>query len=127
MEFPPVTGLVDMGRLSPLVWLVALLLLLPTPVGRVLIDVIGGVALVLLALPLILGGVGWIGWKVLQSRMQVCINCGTASLQASPVCAVCGSAFSNTETSRVANSPVEVDSTPASSVTIDVTAEDLDS
>ena len=116
-----------MGRLSPLVWLVALLLLLPTPVGRALIDVIGGVALVLLALPVILGGVGWIGWKVLQSRMQVCPNCGSASFQATPVCAVCGSAFSKAETSSVANSQVEVDSTPASSVTIDVTAEDVES
>ena len=47
-----------MGRLPPLVWLLALLLLLPTPLGRALIDVIGGVALVLLTLPVILGGVG---------------------------------------------------------------------
>lgn len=116
-----------MGRLPPLVWLVALLLLLPTPVGRALIDVLGGVALVLLALPLILGGLGWIGWKVLQSRMQVCPNCGSASLQATPVCAVCGSAFSNADSSQAASPQVEVDSTPASSVTIDVTAEDVDS
>jgi len=116
-----------MGRLSPLVWLVALLPLLPTPVGGALLDVIGGVALVLLALPVILGGVGWIGWKVLQSRMQVCSNCGSASFQATPVCAVCGSAFSKADTSSVANSQVEVDSTPASSVTIDVIAEDVES
>ena len=116
-----------MGRLPPLVWLGALLLLLPTPLGRALIDVIGGVALVLLVLPVILGGVGWIGWKVLQSRMQVCPNCGSASLQATPICAVCGSAFSNADTSRVSNSQVEVDSTRASSVTIDVTAEDVES
>ncbi len=115
-----------MGRLPPLVWLLALLLLLPTPLGRALIDVIGGVALVLLTLPVILGGVGWIGWKVLQSRMQVCSNCGSASLQANPVCAVCGSSFSTADPSSVANSKVEVDSTPASSVTIDVTAEDVE-
>ena len=115
-----------MGRLPPLVWLLALLLLLPTPLGRALIDVIGGVALVLLTLPVILGGVGWIGWKVLQSRMQVCPNCGSASLQVTPVCAVCGSSFSTADTSSVANSRVEVDSTPASSVTIDVTAEDVE-
>ena len=36
-----------MGRLPPLVWLLALFLLLPTPVGRALIDVLGGLALVL--------------------------------------------------------------------------------
>ena len=115
-----------MGRLPPLVWLLALLLLLPTPLGRALIDVIGGVALVLLTLPVILGGVGWIGWKVLQSRMQVCSNCGSASLQTTPVCAVCGSAFSTADTAQASRSQTEVDSTPASSVTIDVTAEDVD-
>ena len=115
-----------MGRLPPLVWLMALLLLLPTPVGRAVIDVLGGVALVLLALPLLLAGLGWIGWRVLQSRMQVCPNCGSASLQATPVCAVCGSSFSTADASSVANSKVEVDSTPASSVTIDVTAEDVE-
>ena len=116
-----------MGRLPPLVWLLALLLLLPTPVGRALIDVLGGVALVLLALPFILGGLGWIGWKVLQSRMTVCPTCGAASFQATPVCAVCGSAFSETNGSQPTGSRFEADSTPASSVTIDVTAEDVES
>lgn len=116
-----------MGRLTPLVWLLALLLLLPTPVGRALIDVLGGVALVLLALPFILGGLGWIGWKVLQSRMKVCPNCGAASLQQTPVCAVCGSAFSEPDDSQPESSRFEADSTPASSVTIDVTAEDVES
>ncbi|WP_413405267.1 MULTISPECIES: hypothetical protein [unclassified Synechococcus] len=115
-----------MGRLPPLVWLMALLLLLPTPVGRALIDVLGGVALVLLALPLLLAGLGWIGWRVLQSRMQVCPNCGSASLQANPVCAVCGSAFSNVDTSQTSTSQFKDDSIPASSATIDVTAEDVE-
>ena len=115
-----------MGRVPPLVWLLGLLLLLPTPVGKALIDVVGGVALVLLTLPLILGGLGWIGWKVLQSRMQVCPTCGSASLQSGPVCAVCGSAFSKTDASPSSNTQAGFDSTPASSVTIDVTAEDVD-
>ena len=115
-----------MGRLSPLVWLAALLVLLPTPVGRALVDVLGGLALVLLALPFILGGLGWIGWKVLQSRMRVCPNCGSASLQSAPVCAICGSAFSTGDTPKAANAQFEVDSTPASSVTIDVSAEDVE-
>ena len=115
-----------MGRVPPLVWLIGLLLLLPTPVGKALIDVVGGVALVLLALPLILGGLGWSGWKVLQSRMQVCPTCGSASLQSGPVCAVCGSAFSKTDVSPSSSSQIEFDSAPASSVTIDVTAEDVD-
>ena len=115
-----------MGRLPPLVWLIALLLLLPTPVGKALIDVVGGVALVLLALPLILGGLGWVGWKILQSRMQVCAACGSASLNSTPICAVCGASFSNADVSQSVDFQTEVDSTPASSVTIDVTAEDVD-
>ena len=31
-----------MGRVSPLIWLLALLLLLPTAAGRAVIDVLGG-------------------------------------------------------------------------------------
>ena len=117
-----------MGRVPPLVWLIGLLLLLPTPVGKALIDVVGGVALVLLALPLILGGLGWVGWKVLQSRMQVCSVCGSATIQSTPVCAVCGSSFSHADVAQPANAQTECDSdsTPASSVTIDVIAEDVD-
>ena len=61
-----------MNRPPALLWFaVLLLLLLPTAAGRVLLDLVGGVALVLLALPLLLTGLGWIGWKVLQSRMAV--------------------------------------------------------
>ena len=64
----------------PLVWIAVLaLLLLPTAAGRLLLDVAGGLILVVLALPVILGGVGWIGWKLLQSRMRTCPACGTVS------------------------------------------------
>lgn len=63
-----------------MLWIAVLgLLLLPTAAGRVLLDVAGGLVLVLLALPLILGGVGWLGWKVLQSRMTTCGVCGTVN------------------------------------------------
>ena len=57
-----------MNRPPAIVWLILLLLLLPTAVGRILIDVVGGVALVLVAVPLILTGIGWIGWKLMQSQ-----------------------------------------------------------
>ena len=71
-----------MNRPPALLWFaVLLLLLLPTAAGRVLLDLVGGVALVLLALPLLLTGLGWIGWKVLQSRMVTCPACGTASVK----------------------------------------------
>ena len=116
-----------MGRVSPLIWLLALLLLLPTAVGRAVIDVIGGLALIVLALPLLLGGLGWIGWKLIQSRMQVCPACGAASLQRSPVCPVCGTVMPDSSASAVRNSADDVVSTPASSATIDIIAEDVES
>ena len=116
-----------MGRVSPLVWLLALLLLLPTAAGRAVIDVLGGLALVVLALPLLLGGLGWIGWKLIQSRMQVCPACGTATLQRSPTCPVCGSAMPIHNGSSDGAASVDAVSTPASSATIDITAEDVES
>ena len=90
-----------MNRPPAILWLILLLLLLPTAAGRILLDVVGGVALVLVAVPLLLTGLGWIGWKLLQ--MQV------TSASASTV-----------------GGPQETTS-PASEVTIDITAQDVDS
>ena len=70
-----------MGRPSPLLWLIiALVILLPTAAGRALVDLLGGLMLLALAIPVVLTGVGWIGWKVLQSRM---ITCGKETIQLS--------------------------------------------
>ena len=90
-----------MNRPPAIVWFVLLLLLLPTAAGRFLLDVVGGVALVLVAVPLILTGLGWIGWKLLQMQAE------------------------NTQQSTVGSRAES--STPASEVTIDVTAQDVES
>ena len=90
-----------MNRPPAIVWLVLLVLLLPTAAGRILLDVVGGVALVLVAVPLILTGIGWIGWKLLQMQAE------------------------NTQQSTVGSRTES--STPASEVTIDVTAQDVES
>ena len=90
-----------MNRPPAIVWLVLLLLLLPTAAGRILLDVVGGVALVLVAVPLILTGLGWIGWKLLQMQAE------------------------NTQQSTVGSRTES--SAPASEVTIDVTAQDVES
>mgnify|MGYP001460094101 FL=1 len=90
-----------MNRPPAIVWLVLLVLLLPTAAGRILLDVVGGVALVLVAVPLILTGLGWIGWKLLQMQAE------------------------NTQQSTVGSRTES--STPASEVTIDVTAQDVES
>ena len=90
-----------MNRPPAILWLVLLLLLLPTAAGRILIDVVGGVALVLIAVPLILTGLGWIGWKLLQ--MQA------------------------TSTSPATSGSSANGSVPASDVTIDVSAQEVGS
>ena len=92
-----------MNRPPAILWLILLLLLLPTAAGRILLDVVGGVALVLVAVPLLLTGLGWIGWKLLQMQAT------SASASASTV----GESQETTS--------------PASEVTIDITAQDVDS
>ena len=114
-----------MNRTPALLWIaVVLLLLVPTAAGRLLLDLAGGLLLALLAIPLILSGLGWIGWKLLQSRMVSCTACGATGLKGTGICAVCGTPYANAE----ANSGVAAaSSTPASDLTIDVIAQDVDS
>ena len=113
-----------MNRPPALLWFgILLLLLLPTAAGRVLLDLVGGLALVLLALPLVLTGAGWIGWKVLKSRLVTCPACGTASLKGQTSCPACGTALGQESTSAGDGDG----SIPASDATIDVTAQDVGS
>ena len=115
-----------MNRPPVFLWLVLLLFLLPTAAGRFLLDLVGGLMLTILALPFLLAGVGWIGWKLLQSRMVSCEVCGAASLSASESCSVCGASFA--QQSLEPFSSVQQDVTdPASSITIDVAAQDVSS
>ena len=102
---------------------IGLLLLLPVGAGRVLLDLAGGLLVVLLVLPVLLGGLGWVGWKVLQSRMQSCSACGAVGLGSNLQCSVCGTPYSS---QSGAETPAGV-SIPASDLTIDITAQDVDS
>ncbi len=116
-----------MNRPSPLLWLgLLLLVLLPTAAGRVLLDFIGGLMLAVLAIPLILTGLGWIGWKVLQSRAQICNACGAISMAATPQCMVCGTPFGDSARPPQSQASVKSPGVPASDCTIDVTAQDVD-
>ena len=113
-----------MNRPPTLLWFaVLLLLLLPTAAGRVLLDLVGGLALVLLAVPLLLTGLGWIGWKVLQSRMVRCPACGTASIKGVDRCPACGTSMPVDSSGTAPSDPA----VPASDVTIDVTAQEVNS
>ena len=114
-----------MNRPPAVLWIgVMLLLLLPTAAGRLLLDLAGGVLLALLVLPLILSGLGWIGWKLLQSRMISCTACGATGLKGTAVCAVCGTPYADAADSTASTAAPSV---PASDITIDVVAQEVDS
>ena len=114
----------SMNRPPTLLWFaVLLLLLLPTAAGRVLLDLVGGLALVLLAVPLLLTGLGWIGWKVLQSRMVRCQACGITVVKGVERCPACGTSITLDSSGPVTSNTA----VPASDVTIDVTAQEVKS
>lgn len=80
-----------MQRFSLWPWLVlaGALLLLPGPAGRLLVDVVGGLTLLLFLLPLLAGTAAVIGWQLLRRRLRSCPACGVISLGAA-VCPACG-------------------------------------
>ena len=115
-----------MGRFPPLLWVLLIaLLLLPTAAGRILLDLAGGLLITLFALPVVLGGLGWIGWKVLQSRVTTCEACGLSTMTTDAQCPACGSLLPAKNSGGSTAKAVD-DSLPASDVTIDIKAEDVD-
>ena len=114
-----------MPRSSTVIWLILFsLLILPSAAGRFLLDLAGGLIIFFLAIPLLLTGLGWLGWKIIQSRIITCEACGASSFQNNAQCPICGSSsFSKQVNSERAT---DTSSTPASSATIDITAEDAE-
>jgi hypothetical protein len=112
----------------PWIFVVLLLLLAPGPAGRFLLDLVGGLTLLLLLLPLLLGAAGVVGWQVLRRRLRTCEACGFASL-GSEVCPACGTPFSvSSAASDVAAVPSQGRSpqdVPPSEATIDVDVVDI--
>ena len=108
-----------MNKPSSFIWMVFLLLLvLPTPAGKFIIDLAGGIFLVITAIPLFLGGIGWLAWKRIQSKVQTCQNCGSSFLSSQISCPVCGEKMKYDQNS--------FDNIPASSATIDIKSENID-
>jgi hypothetical protein len=105
-----------MPRTVPWFWIGLALLLLaaPTPAGRLLLDLLGGLTLTLLLLPLLLGAVGFVGWQLLQRRARTCSVCGFRSIGLEQ-CPACGAAYPS-----ASGSPARAPDLDASQVTIDV-------
>lgn len=114
-------------RISWWWWLIlALLLLAPGPAGRLVLDVVGGLSLLVILLPLLLGGGAWIAWQVIQRRLRTCPACGFRSL-GTEVCPACGTLFTP-ESGDVPAGSTAAQSGPrfdARDVTVDVSATDL--
>ena len=108
-----------MNKPSSLIWMVfILLLILPTPAGKFIIDLAGGIFLILTIIPLLLGGVGWFAWKRIQSKVQTCEACGSSFLNTQLICPACGT--------KIKNSKDHLENIPASAATIDIKSENID-
>ncbi len=116
-----------MNRPFPLIWLALfLLLVVPTTAGRFFLDVAGGLMIIFFTLPILLTGLGWIGWKVLESRMNNCNTCGATFFNDVIQCPICGGMDFTKRNGKKSESK-DSDSIPASTATIDVVAEVTDS
>ncbi len=61
-----------MNKPSSFIWMVFILLLIvPTPAGKFIIDLAGGIFIIITIVLLILGGVGWFAWKRYCSRGEL--------------------------------------------------------
>ena len=117
----------EMNKPSPLIWLIIILIfLLPTTAGRFILDVAGGLMFAALLLPILLGGIGWISWRILQARMVKCEVCGISTFKNSNECPICGSSFPSGSNDQNASNKAN-EFIPASAATIDIIAEDANS
>ena len=108
-----------MNKPSSLIWMVFILLvILPTPAGKLIIDLASGIFLIITIIPLILGGIGWFTWKRIQSKVQACEACGSTFLNTQIICPICGK--------RIKNTDGTLENIPASAATIDIKSEDID-
>ena len=107
-----------MNKPSSLIWMVfILLIILPTPAGKFIIDLAGGIFIIITIIPLILGGIGWFAWKRIQSKIQTCEACGSSFLNSQMISPICG-------TTMIKNADI-IENIPASAATIDIKSEDI--
>ena len=108
-----------MNKPSSLIWMVFILLLIvPTPAGKLIIDLAGGIFIIITLVPLILGGVGWLAWKRIQSNVQTCETCGSSFINSQIICPICGT--------KIRNQKDNLENIPASAATIDIQSENID-
>ena len=108
-----------MNKPSSFIWMVFILLLIvPTPAGKFIIDLASGIFIIITIVPLILGGVAWFAWKRIQSTVQTCENCGSSFINSQIICPICGT--------KIRNQKDNLENMPASEATIDIQSENID-
>ena len=108
-----------MNKPSSVIWMVLILLVIfPTPAGKFIFDLAGGIFLIITIIPLILAGVGWFTWKRIQSKVQTCEACGSSFINRQSMCPICGE--------NMPDLKENLESIPASAATIDIESEDID-
>jgi hypothetical protein len=110
-----------MNRSLPWGWilLAGLLLLIPGPAGRLLLDLLGGLTLTLLLLPLLRGTAALIGWRLISRRFVTCPACGASSIGMTQ-CPACGSPLADSGSQDARG---DVDASTAT-ITVDAVAVD---
>ena len=107
-----------MNKPSSLIWMVFIfLLILPTSAGKFILDLAGGIFLIIALIPILLGGVGWFAWKRIQSKVKTCEACGSSFLNNEIICPICGKKMQDTKNN--------LENIPASAATIDIKSEDI--
>lgn len=109
----------------PWIWLAvaAILLLVPGTAGRIVLEVLGGLTLLLILLPLLAVGVGFLGWQLIRHNLKTCAVCGATSFGSS-VCPACGAGLTHPTSSPWQNKESELED--AAKATINVEAVDVD-
>ena len=112
-----------MQRPIPWLWisLIGVLLIAPGLAGRLFVDVLEGITLLLVFGPLVLGGAGFLSWQWFKRRLVTCPACGTPSVGAA-VCPACGADLSQVRPAGSAAKPVDA---PASDAVVDVQVQDV--
>jgi len=93
--------------------------LIPGPAGRLLLELLGGLTLTLLLLPLLVGAAALIGWRLLTRRLVTCPACGAPSIGMIQ-CPSCGAPMSVAGASDIDG---DVDASSAT-ITVDAVAVD---
>ena len=92
-------------------------LILPSSIGRIFLDIAGGLIIFIVLISVLIAGIGWISWKKITSNMITCNSCGSNYINNLNQCPICGSSTIND------SNDINI---PASSATIDITPKKID-